>query len=145
MTLEQIKSRMHCREEDFDMTQHFESAVWRILRSSSAEKIGACIAKGTHLFGHCAISHNELADAARCSRRNVGKAIRKLIDAEFLSYHGKAADGSPIYRAIWERAKVHRKWDESYCEAYHEARAANTKFVAPAYPGWDPKNVTKAA
>lgn len=97
------------------------------------------------VFGYCAISHNELADAARCGRRNVGKAIRKLIDSGFISYEGKAADGSPIYKAIWERAEVQRKWDESYCAAYAEACAANKKFVAPDYPRWEPKNVTKAA
>ena len=129
MTLDQVRAAMPVSEEDCNLYCDHNSAVWMTVRCGSAGRIAHHIAKATLAFGHCAISHNDLAAASFCGRRTVGKAVRELIEKGFISYEGRTATGEPIYSAVWERAK---------------ACAARNDFVAPE-DSLEPTNAQEAA
>lgn len=145
MTLEQFR-KSHCEcEEQAALANAYDDAVVRIIPMGTAYFLARCLANATMQHGFSAVSHNSLARVCRSSPRKIGKAIQALIDNGFVSYEGRAANGAPIYKSVWERAVLHRDWMNANHEAQVTALRTNIEFVPPAYPKWEKKSEIKAA
>jgi hypothetical protein len=145
MTLEQFRRSYVESDEDAALANAYDRAVMETIPMTTAWFLATRLANATMMHGHSAVSHNSLAKVCRTSPRKIGKAIQELIDNGFARYEGRAADGAPIYKAIWGRAESHRVWEESQREARADALRTNSDFVPPAYPKWEPSIDNHAA
>jgi hypothetical protein len=145
MTLEQFRTS-HCEcDEQAALANAYDDAVMKTIPIGTAYFLARRLANATMQHGYSAVSHNSLARVCRSSPRKIGRAIQALIDNGFVSYEGRTANGAPIYKAVWERAELHRSWAITNYEAQRTALRTNTEFVPPAYPKWEQKSDIEAS
>ncbi|WP_157083742.1 hypothetical protein [Bradyrhizobium manausense] len=146
MTLEQFRDS-HCEtERQAALANAFDGAVLHTVKMGTSIRLASKLANATLQFGGSRVGHNSLAKAIGCSPRTVAKAIRELLENDFISCAGHTVDGAPIYIAkIQEHAEAYRTWHKARCEAQAKALRANTEFVPPAYPKREQKLEHRAA
>ena len=131
------------RSRHADLSKAQENQMWDytqalgyVVKTSSACRIAEEISSDTTRRGACRRFHNELATVAGVGRRQVFKAIRKLLDLQFITFEGRSETGAPIYHACWQRGAEYREWAKAYDREFERARKAMKikSFTPPPYP-----------